>query len=144
RRDHVRDEELRGGGPGRRRPPDYREESRHRGDRSPHAAGRVAGGSGDAGTPGAEGHPGRTADPLVRLRDGPRRHEPAPRVLQDGFARPGRQRGEKGARSSGDRGAGRRSQVLIDTDNITRGRWGRWAGPTRLAGAEMINAALVG
>ena len=73
---------------------DHREEGRHRRHRSPHAASGVDGPGGRHGAAGPEAHPGRAADVLVRLRHGPRGHEPPPRVLQDGGARPGCERRE--------------------------------------------------
>ena len=60
-----------------------RQEGRDRRDRPPHAAGRAAGGDRRPYSPRAEAHSGGTADHLVGLRHGPRRHEPPPRLLQD-------------------------------------------------------------
>ena len=65
-----------------------------------------------------QGHSGGTAGPVVGLRDGPRRHEPAPRVLQDGGAGAGREHGEAGAGPAGDAVPGRRSEVLADSDGV--------------------------
>ena len=45
---------------------DHGQESRHRRDRSSHAAGRVAGGSRRARPPALQAHSGRAPDPLVR------------------------------------------------------------------------------
>ena len=48
----------------------------------------------DAGAAGAEGDPGGAADAVVGLRHGPRRHEPAACVLQDGGAGAGHEHRE--------------------------------------------------
>ena len=71
-----------------------------------------------SGAAGAEGHSGGAADPVVGLRHGPRRHDPAARVLQDGGAGAGREPGEAGARPAGDAVAGGRSEVLADQDRV--------------------------
>ena len=82
-------------GPRRRGQGDHREESRHRRHRSPHPPSGVDGPGGRHGAPCPEAHPGRAVDVFVRLRHGPRGHEPPPRILQDGRARPGCERREK-------------------------------------------------
>ena len=97
RRDHVRDVKLRRHGPGRDRQDHHREEDRHRRHRPPHAAGRKPGRSGGANPRRAQIHSAGTAGHLVRLRHGPRGHEPPPRLLQDGLARARHQYGAQGA-----------------------------------------------
>ncbi len=93
-------------------------EGRHRRDRPPHAAGGVARGSGGAGEAGAAGDPAGAADSVVGLRDGPGRHVAAACVLQDGGAGAGREQGEAGAGPAGDAVAGRRSEVLADSNRV--------------------------
>ena len=104
---------------------DHREEGGDRRDRPPHAAGGIAGGSGRRRARGAEGHSGGAADPVVGLRHGARRDEPAARVLQDGGAGSGHQHRPQGARPAGGGVARRRSEVLADEDDskaLTRDR----------------------
>ena len=84
-------------------------------DRPPHAAGGVADRGRRPGPPGAEAHPGGAAGAVVGLRHGPRGHEPAARVLQDGVAGAGHQHRAQGAGPAGGRVPGRGSEVLADS-----------------------------
>ena len=72
------------------------QENRHRRHRSSCAAGRNARSGGGANPRGAQAHPARAAGDLDRLRHGPRRHEPPPRLLQDRLAGAGHQHGAQG------------------------------------------------
>ena len=62
---------------------DHRQENRDRRDRSPHVAGRKSGRSRRPAAPGAEVHSAGTPGRQHGLRDGPRRNEPPPRLLQN-------------------------------------------------------------
>ena len=70
----------------------------HRRHRSPHAAGGKPGGGRRADPRRAQIHSARAAGDLVRLRHGPRGHEPPSRLLQDGLAGARHQHGAQGAR----------------------------------------------
>ena len=63
---------------------DHGQEDRDRRHRPSYLAGRAAGPGRRADPRSAEAHSAGAADHLVRLRHGPRRHEPPPRRLQDG------------------------------------------------------------
>ena len=76
---------------------DYqRKEDRHRRDRPPHASGREPGRGRGTNPRRAQIHSAGAAGDLVRLRHGPRGHEPPPCLLQDGFARARHQHGAQG------------------------------------------------
>ena len=113
-RDHVRDDQLGGAGPGGRGAGDHGHEGGDRGDRPSHAAGGVAGGDRGPGAQGAEGDSAGAAGAVVGLRDGARGDEPAARVLQDGGAGAGHEHREEGAGAAGDRIARRRPEALPD------------------------------
>jgi len=66
---------------------DHEQEDRNRHDRPPLAAGRAPGGDRPSNTRDARAHPHRAVDSMLRLRHGPRRHEPPTRTLQDGSPR---------------------------------------------------------
>src|SRR5262249_1511161 len=81
---------------------------------------------------GAESDSGRAPGPVVGLRHGPRRHEPAPRVLQDGVAGAGRESRQEGARAPAGRERRGRSQVVAPADRegiraaqVGLGWWGK-------------------
>ena len=98
RRDHLRVGQRRRHGPGGLRQDHLLgQEDRHRRHRPSLAAGREAGGDRRAHPPRAQIHSGRAADHLVRLRHGPRGHEPPPRLLQDRLAGARHQHGAQGA-----------------------------------------------
>ena len=64
----------------------HRQKDRHRRHRSSWAAGGDARRGGGKNSRGAQAHSAGAAGDLDRLRHGPRRHEPPPRVLQDRVA----------------------------------------------------------
>ena len=112
-------------------------------DRPPHAAGGVARGGGAIWCGRrCKVHPAGAAGPVVGLRDGPRRDEPAARVLQDGGAGAGREHREAGARPAGDAEspAADPKFSLIRTSNES----GCMTAEVADVGASMINAAMVG
>src|SRR5712671_1662406 len=87
-------------------------------DRSPHVTNRVAGRRRVPGQAGAGGDSARAPDSLIGLRHGPRRHEPSPCALQDGFVSAGCQRGQEGARLAGYALPRRRCQVFASEDDV--------------------------
>ena len=88
------------------------QEDRHRRHRPSLAAGREAGGDRRSHPPRAQIHSGRAAGDLVRLRHGPRGHEPAPRLLQDRGAGARHQHGAQGAWAAASRMPGRRRTLF--------------------------------
>ena len=74
----------------------------------------------------------RTADHLVRLRDGPRRHEPAACELQDGGHGARHQHRAQGARAQASRMPGGRSALLVDPDQMTSSLFSKSVVPTTM------------
>ena len=107
----------------------------HRRHRPPLAAGRAAGRNRRAHPPRAQIHSGRAAGALLRLRHGPRRHEPPPRLLQDRVAGARHQHRAQGARPAAGRLSGRRSALFA-------GGAGQIAAPRRLTKVERAGRVL--
>ena len=72
---------------------------------------------------GAQIYPAGAAGDLVGLRHGPRGHEPAPRLLQDGLARARHQHGPQGARLSGSPMSRRRRALFAGGAGEVKPSW---------------------